>query len=269
MEVVVKNTYEEMSALAASIIAEVVRKKPNCVLGLATGSTPVGTYKELIRLHKEEGLDFSKVTSFNLDEYVGLTSNHDQSYRYFMNDNLFNHINIKKENTHVPDGLAEDIAASCEKYEENIRKAGGIDIQLLGIGANGHIAFNEPGSSLGSRTRVKTLDEKTIQDNARFFEKIEDVPRYAVTMGIGTIMDARELILLANKDSKADAIKQTVEGPITAMVPATVVQLHRKAIIITDKAAASKLTREYPAEPRVLKLKKTGSGCSVEAGSCK
>lgn len=253
MEVVIKNSYEEMSKLAAELIAKVVRAKPNAVLGLATGSTPVGTYKELIRMHKEEGLDFSQVTTFNLDEYVNLPPTHDQSYRYFMNDSLFNHINIDKKKTHVPDGMAKDIPAFCKWYEDQILKAGGIDVQLLGIGANGHIAFNEPGSSLGSRTRVKTLDEKTIKDNARFFKSMNEVPKYAITMGIGTIMDARILILLANKENKADAIAKTVEGPITAMVPATIVQLHPKAVIITDKAAASKLTREYPEEPSVLK----------------
>ena len=259
MEVIIKDTYEEMSALAAQMIAELIQKKPNCILGLATGSTPVGTYKELIRLHKEEGLDFSKVITFNLDEYVGLLPDHDQSYRSFMNVNLFNHINIKKENTNVLDGMADDIPAACEAYEKKIKKSGGLDIQLLGIGANGHIAFNEPGSSLGSRTRVKTLDEGTRKDNARFFKSMDEVPQYAVTMGIGTIMEARELILLANKDNKAEAISKTVEGPITAIVPATIVQLHPKAIIITDKAAASKLTREYPAEPSILKLKSVGS----------
>lgn len=266
MEVIVKNTYEEMSALAARMIADLIHKKPNCVLGLATGSTPVGTYKELIRLHKQEGLDFSKVTTFNLDEYVGLSPAHDQSYRYFMNDNLFNHINVKKQNTHVPDGMAKDIPAACAAYERKIKRSGGIDIQLLGIGGNGHIAFNEPGSSLGSRTRVKTLDEQTRQDNARFFKSLQEVPRYAVTMGIGTIMEARQLILLANKENKADAIAKTVEGPITAMVPATIVQLHPKATIITDKAAASKLTRSYPAEPSVLELRhEEESCCGMEA----
>lgn len=253
MEVIVKNTYEQMSRLAAELIARVVRSKPNAVLGLATGSTPVGTYKELIRMHKEEGLDFSQVTTFNLDEYVGIPPTHNQSYRYFMNENLFNHINIDKKKTHVPDGMAKDIPAFCKWYEDQILKAGGIDVQFLGIGANGHIAFNEPGSSLGSRTRVKTLDEKTRKDNARFFKSMDEVPKYAITMGIGTIMDARTLILLANKENKADAIAKTVEGPITAMVPATVVQLHPKAIIIVDKPAASKLTREYADEPSVLK----------------
>lgn len=253
MEVIVKKDYDQMSKFAAELIAKIIRRKPNAVLGLATGSTPLGTYKELIRMHKEEGLDFSGVTTFNLDEYVGLKPDHDQSYRYFMNDNLFNHINIKKENTHVPDGMAADIPAFCKWYEEEMKKAGGIDIQLLGIGGNGHIAFNEPGSSLGSRTRVKTLDENTRKDNARFFKTIDEVPKYAITMGIGTIMDARQLVLLANKETKADAIAKTVEGPITAMVPATIVQLHPKATIIVDKPASGKLTREYPEEPYTLK----------------
>ena len=254
MEVVIRDNSEAMAKLAAELIAEIVRRKPKCVLGLATGSTPVVTYKELIRLHKQEGLDFSRVTSFNLDEYVGLPHEHDQSYHYFMHENLFKSININPKNTHVPDGLAKDVPAFCRWYEEQIVKAGGVDMQLLGIGSNGHIAFNEPGSSLGSRTRVKTLDEGTRQDNARFFKTMNEVPKYAITMGIGTIMDARQLILLANGAGKADAIQRTCEGPITAMVPATVVQLHPKATIIVDKAAASKLTREYPAEPRVLVL---------------
>ncbi len=249
MEVIIKDSYEEISALAARMIAQVVRGKPNAVVGLATGSTPLGTYQELIRLHKEEGLDLSGVTTFNLDEYVGLPGDHDQSYRWFMNKNLFNHINIDPANTHVPNGMADDIERSCEEYEEAITAAGGIDIQLLGIGENGHSAFNEPGSSLGSRTRVKTLDEETITDNARFFENMEDIPRYAITMGIGTIMDSRAVILLANKESKAEAISITVEGPITAMVPATIVQMHPKATIIVDRPAGSKLTREYPDRP--------------------
>jgi len=254
MEVVIKENYEQMSKLAAELIAKVVRSKPNAVLGLATGSTPVGTYKELIRMHKEDGLDFSGITTFNLDEYVGLNPDHDQSYRYFMNDNLFNHINVDKSKTFVPDGMAKDVPAFCKWYEDQMLKAGGIDIQLLGIGGNGHIAFNEPGSSLGSRTRVKTLDDGTINDNTRFFSSKDEVPRFAITMGIGTIMDARQLVLLANKETKADAIKETVEGPITAMVPATIVQLHPKATIVVDKDAAKKLTREYPEEPSVLKI---------------
>ncbi|MHC4713852.1 MAG: glucosamine-6-phosphate deaminase, partial [Planctomycetota bacterium] len=193
MEVIVKGTYEEMSRLAAQMIADLVRRKPRCVIGLATGSTPVGTYTELIRMHKEEELDFSQVVTFNLDEYVGVPENHDQSYRYFMNDNLFNHINIRKENTYVPEGMAKDIPAACGLYEERICLHGGIDIQVLGIGGNGHIAFNEPGSSLASRTRVKTLDESTREANSRFFKSIDEVPKYAVTMGIGTIMESRQV----------------------------------------------------------------------------
>ncbi len=254
MEVVIKETYEEMSRLAAELIAELIRHKPRAVLGLATGSTPVGTYKELIHLHKDEGLDFSRVITFNLDEYVGLTHDHPQSYHYFMHENLFKHINLNPKNIHIPDGTAKDIPAFCRWYEEQIVRSGALDLQLLGIGSNGHIAFNEPGSSLGSRTRVKTLDDKTRQDNARFFRNLNEVPKYAITMGIGTIMDSRQLILLANGAGKAEAILKTCEGPITAMVPATIVQLHPKATIIVDKAASTKLTREYPAEPRVLVL---------------
>ena len=254
MEVVIKDTFEEMSKLTAELIADVVRRKPRAVLGLATGSTPVGTYKELIRLHKEEGLDLSRVVTFNLDEYVGLAHDHPQSYHYFMNENLFKHVNVNPKNIHIPDGTAKDIPGFCRWYEEQMIRAGGLDVQLLGIGSNGHIAFNEPGSSLGSRTRVKTLDDKTRQDNARFFKNFNEVPKYAITMGIGTIMDSRQLLLLANGAGKAEAIAKTCEGPITAMVPATIVQLHPKATIIVDKAASAKLSREYPAEPRVLVL---------------
>jgi glucosamine-6-phosphate deaminase len=254
MEVIVKETYEQMSALAAQMIAELVRKKPRCVLGLTTGSTPVGTYQELARMHKEEGLDFSQVVTFNLDEYVGLKPTHDQSYRYFMNDNLFDHINIRKENTNVPDGMTGDITGGCALYEEKIFEAGGIDIQVLGIGGNGHIAFNEPGSSLASRTRVKTLTGETIQDNSRFFDTIDDVPKYAVTMGIGTIMEARRIIILANKKSKAPGVAAAVEGPVTAMCPASVLQMHPAVTAITDKAAASMLKGTYPAEPQRLVL---------------
>ena len=254
MEVVMKETPEEMSKLAAEIIADLVRRKPRAVLGLATGSTPLGTYQELIRLHKEEGLDFSRTITFNLDEYVGLAHEHPQSYHFFMWENFFKKINVNPKNVHIPDGTAKDIPGFCRWYEEQMVKVGGLDLQLLGIGGNGHIAFNEPGSSLGSRTRVKTLDERTRQDNARFFRNMNEVPKYAITMGIGTIMDARQLILLANGSGKAEAIARTCEGPITAMVPATIVQLHPKATIIVDKAASVKLSREYPAEPNVLVL---------------
>jgi len=254
MEVIIKHSYEEISKLAAYMIAEVVRRKPRAVLGFATGTTPLGTYKELIRMHREEGLDFSQVVTFNLDEYIGLSKDNDQSYHYFMWENLFKHINILEANVHIPQGTAEDLFRHCIEYEEEIFDHGGLDIQLLGIGSNGHIAFNEPGSSLGSRTRIKTLDEKTRQDNARFFNSIDEVPRYCITMGIGTILEAEKLILLATGENKADAVMKTVEGPITASVPASAIQLHPNVTVIVDKMASVKLSREYPGEPAVLKL---------------
>ena len=245
MEVLIFETYEDMSKYAARMIAERIKAKPNLVLGLATGSTPVGTYQELIRLHKEEGLDFSQVVTFNLDEYLGLPGDHEQSYRYFMDTNLFNHININKANTHVPDGTAEDPEAFCRQYEEAIKAAGGIDFQVLGIGANGHIAFNEPGSPRDSRTRVVDLDEQTIKDNSRFFASIDEVPRQAISMGMATILEAKEIILLANKANKADAIAKSVEGPMTEQVPASLLQEHPKTTFLVEKEAASKLTGEY------------------------
>ncbi|MDQ7051743.1 MAG: glucosamine-6-phosphate deaminase [candidate division KSB1 bacterium] len=245
MLVMIKENYDEMSKEAAKQVAALVRMKPDCVIGFATGSTPLGLYKELIRMHKEEGLDFSKITTFNLDEYVGLPPEHPQSYHYFMWENLFNHINVNPSNVYIPMGMADDIDVFCEWYENKIKEVGGIDLQILGIGANGHIAFNEPGSSLGSRTRIKTLTEKTRQDNARFFSSMDEVPKYAITMGVGTIMEARRLLLLASGTSKAEAIRATVEGPIMAKYPATIVQLHRYATVIVDKDAASKLEADY------------------------
>lgn len=241
MAVRVFETYEEMSQHAARMIAERIKAKPNLVLGLATGSTPVGTYQELVRLHKEEGLDFSQVRSFNLDEYLGIAGDHDQSYRYFMNTNLFDHINIDKANTRVPDGTAADPAASCQQYEEDIKAAGGIDFQVLGIGGNGHIAFNEPGSSRDSRTRVVDLDDATIEANSRFFDSIDDVPKQAISMGMATIMETKEVILLANKANKADAIVKTIEGPVTEEVPASLLQEHPNVTFMVEKGAASKL----------------------------
>ena len=256
MQVIVKKDYDQMSKLAAQMIADVVKEDPRCVLGLATGSTPIGTYKELIRMHKKEKLDFSQVVTYNLDEYVGLNPKHNQSYWYFMYHNLFKHINIRMENVNVPSGTSDDVDAFCEWYDEQIEAAGGIDIQLLGIGGNGHIAFNEPGTAVFSRTNWVRLDKGTIADNARFFKSINDVPKYAVTMGIGTILEARKVLMLANKESKADAIAASVEGPITAMVPASALQLHPDCTVITDKAAAGNLTRKYPSSP--VKLPKLG-----------
>lgn len=246
MEVVIKDSYKQVSAEAAKIIADIVRGKPNAVLGLATGSTPLGLYKELIRMHKEEGLDFSRVTTFNLDEYVGLTPDHPQSYHYFMHENLFNHINVQPQNINVPAGTVDNYWAFCEWYEEQIEEVGGIDIQILGIGGDGHIAFNEPGSSLASRTRIKTLAKQTIDDNARFFDKAEDVPIYAITMGVGTILEAETLLLIANGEGKADAISSAIEGPVSASCTASALQLHPDSLIIIDDAAAGKLKmKEY------------------------
>jgi glucosamine-6-phosphate deaminase len=246
MEVVIGSDYDEISKAAAAAMAKVVRDKPGAVLGLATGSTPLGMYKELIRLHREEGLDFSQVTTFNLDEYVGLSGDHEQSYRHFMTDNLFKHINVDIENTNVPTGISEDFKASCQAYEESIRAAGGIDVQVLGIGSDGHIAFNEPSSSLASRTRLKTLTRQTIDDNARFFDKPEDVPVYCVTMGVGTILEAKKLILLASGAGKADAVAAAIEGPVSSMCTASALQLHPDSAIFVDVEAAGKLEmREY------------------------
>jgi len=245
MLVIIKEDYEAVSAEAARLVVERLLRKPNMVLGLATGSTPVGMYRELIRRCREDGLDFTKVTTFNLDEYVGLPPDHEQSYHRFMREQLFDHMTIDPRYVHIPNGMAMDIEAHCGWYEDQIERAGGIDLQVLGIGANGHIAFNEPGSSLGSRTRVKTLTQQTREDNARFFASMEEVPRHAITMGIGTIMEARELLMLVTGEAKADALKAACEGPLTAMVPASMIQMHRKAYVIVDRAAASKLTGEH------------------------
>lgn len=243
MRVIVEKTSKEACVRAAQRIAKLVRKKPNCVLGLATGGTPVQTYAELARLHREEELDFSRVTSFNLDEYVGLPPTHEQSYRYFMQEHLFGHINIRRDQTYVPDGRALDFEQYCQRYEQMIIDAGGIDLQLLGIGSDGHIAFNEPGSSLGSRTRLKTLTSDTIRDNARFFGGEQYVPRLAVTMGVGTILDARQCLLLATGGSKSEAIRAAIEGPVSAQVTASALQLHRDVIVILDEEAAGQLVR--------------------------
>ncbi|MBN1268133.1 MAG: glucosamine-6-phosphate deaminase [Kiritimatiellae bacterium] len=244
MKVIIVKDKEEMGRVAADFFAREMTSRPHPVLGLATGSTPLPLYKELVRRHKEEGLDFSRVTTFNLDEYVGLEPTHDQSYRYFMNTNLFDHINVRKEYTFVPNGMANNIERACAEYEHLIDRAGGIDLQILGIGANGHIAFNEPGSSLGSLTRVKTLTEKTRQDNARFFKSMDEVPKLALTMGIGSILRAHKVILLASGANKAGAVKNALEGPVSAMCPASALQLHRNALYIVTKDAAAKLTIE-------------------------
>src|SRR5437762_5496946 len=246
MEVVITKNYDEMSKLAAQMVAELLNTKPNAVLGMATGSTPLGLYQELVRMHQQGKIDFSRVMTFNLDEYVGLPGNHPQSYAYFMQENFFRHVNIPAQNINIPSGTTSNYSAFCDWYEKRIAESGGIDLQILGIGSDGHIAFNEPGSSLTSRTRLKTLSKQTIDDNARFFEHREDVPVYAITMGVGTILDARKLVLAASGGHKAKAIAQAVEGPVTSMVTASALQLHRDAIVITDEEAAADLTmRDY------------------------
>ncbi len=246
MEVIIKKTYEEMSKAAAQEVARLLNTKPNAVLGMATGSTPLGLYQELVRLHRNEGLDFSQVTTFNLDEYVGLLPDHPQSYHYFMHENFFKHINIPKQNIYIPSGNTSNYQAFCSWYEARIEECGGIDLQILGIGSDGHVAFNEPGSSLTSRTRLKTLAKQTIDDNARFFDKAEDVPIYAITMGVGTILEARQLLLLANGENKAWATAAAVEGPVTGMVTASALQMHPLSTVFLDDSAAGQLKmREY------------------------
>ena len=241
MRVVIKDKYDELSHLAATVVAGLINSKPNAVLGLATGSTPLGLYKELIRMHTEEGLDFSRVITFNLDEYVGLPKDHLQSYHRFMHDNLFDHINISPQNVHIPSGTTNNYQAFCNWYEQRIVDCGGIDLQVLGIGSDGHIAFNEPSSSLGSRTRIKTLARQTIEDNGRFFTDSEDVPIYAITMGVGTILEAQRIVLLATGESKAEAIAGAIEGPVTAMNTASALQLHKDVTFFLDEGAAGRL----------------------------
>jgi glucosamine-6-phosphate deaminase len=226
------DTYAELSKIAADLIAEQVKNKPDCVLGLATGSSPVGTYKNLIKMYEDGELDFSKVTSVNLDEYVGLDGDNDQSYRYFMDHNLFYGININKENTHVPSGKAEDLKAEGLRYDAFIKSLGGIDLQLLGIGLDGHIGFNEPDEFFTAETHEVTLDESTIEANARFFASKNDVPTKAITMGMLSIMQAKKILLIANGEKKWDILQKSFYGPITPFVPASILQLHPDVAVI-------------------------------------
>jgi len=268
MNIIIKENYQELSTFTANLIAKLIRSKPDCILGLATGSTPIGTYKELVRMHKEEGLDFSQVKTFNLDEYlgVGIDLNKpyhlDQSYARFMHEELLKHINIKKENIYIPDGLTKDPEAHCKWYEEQIKKAGGIDLQLLGIGRDGHWAFNEPGSSLASRTRVQALTKQTLDDNYESFYKKagvdrSEMPHFALTMGIGTILEAKNIIMIANGSKKADVVAASLEGPVTSQITASAIQLHSGGItVVLDKEAASKLKNtEHYMHVENLKLK--------------
>lgn len=233
--------YKDLSRKAANIISAQVIMKPNAVLGLATGSSPVGTYQQLIEWYKKGDLDFSDVTSVNLDEYRGLSGDNDQSYRYFMNTNFFDHINIRKERTFVPDGTEPDSKKACSDYNHIIRSVGGIDLQLLGIGGNGHIGFNEPGDAFESETHCVKLTENTIQANARFFASIDEVPKEAYTMGIKNIMQAKKILLIASGKSKAEALYQSFFGPITPNVPASILQLHHDVTVVADEDALARI----------------------------
>lgn len=245
MLVVLKQSYEELSREAARIVATAVRQNPSLVLGLATGTSTLGMYQELVRMQKEESLDFSKVVTFNLDEYIGLPPEHPESFHYFMRENFFAHVNVAPKNVHIPSGIERgDYDQYCVAYEESIRRAGGIDLQILGIGRNGHIGFNEPTSSLGSRTRLKVLSAETLEDNRRFFASSNGMPQCAVTMGIGTILEARRIVLLATGASKAKAVARAIEGPITAAVTASALQLHPDVTFLVDEEAAAELSQK-------------------------
>ena len=241
MKIYVTEDYQSMSRKAANILSAQVILNPTCVLGLATGSSPVGMYKQLIEWYKRGDVDFSEVRTVNLDEYVGLAPDHDQSYRYFMQSNFFDHINIKPENTNLPNGQAADLAAECKRYNQVIHSQGGIDMQLLGMGHNGHIGFNEPGDTFDLETHVVDLTERTIEANARFFATPNEVPRQALTMGIKTIMQARRILVVVSGQDKADAVKAALTGPVTPKVPASILQLHPNVMLVADKAAMSKV----------------------------
>lgn len=244
MELIIQQDQPAAALLVARIVAHEIRTHPQTVLGLATGSTMEAVYQHLVWMHREEDLDFAGVRTFNLDEYVGLSPADPNSYRTFMNQHLFHQVNLKPAHTHLPNGLAPDLGAECRHYEQLIAAAGGIDLQLLGIGKSGHIGFNEPLSALKSRTREKALTPTTIKQNAPFFGGPDKMPRRAITMGVGTILDARRCLLLATGAAKADIIAQAVEGPITSMVTASALQLHPKATVIVDEAAAAKLKEQ-------------------------
>ncbi len=243
MQIYRAKDYEDMSRKAANIIASQVVLKPDCVLGLATGSTPIGAYKNLVEKYEQGDLDFSQVTTVNLDEYKGLPRENDQSYYYFMHDNLFDHVNVKPENTHLPDGTKEDANEECARYEELIRSLGGQDLQLLGLGHNGHIGFNEPDTVFEKTTHCVDLQESTIEANKRFFASVDDVPKQAYTMGIGTIMQAKKILVVVSGEDKADTVAKAFFGPVTPEVPASILQFHKDVILVADEAALSKVPR--------------------------
>lgn len=241
MKIIKTKDYEHMSRVTANLLSAQVIMKPDCVLGLATGSTPIGAYKQLVQWFQKGDLDFSEVTSVNLDEYKGLSPENDQSYRYFMNHNLFDHINIRKDHTFVPNGLEPDAEKACDDYNKIIHDLGGIDLQLLGLGNNGHIGFNEPSSSFEKETHCVDLTQSTIDANARFFSSLSEVPRQAYTMGIQTIMQAKKIVVAVSGQGKASIVKEAFFGPITPQVPASVLQLHSDVTVVGDEAAFSML----------------------------
>lgn len=244
MRILVCKNYDEMSKKAAQMILSQVTLKPNSVLGLATGSTPVGMYKQLVKMYNDKQIDFSEISTFNLDEYYNLPKESNQSYDYFMKENLFNYINIPKENINIPNGMAKDVEAECERYDKSIKDCGGVDIQVLGIGHNAHIGFNEPTINFERGTHLVDLKQSTIEANARFFDKEENVPKKAITMGTGSIFKARKIMLLACGESKAQAIYNTVYGKVVPEVPASILQFHNDIVLILDEEAASKLKPE-------------------------
>lgn len=241
MKIIKAKDYNDMSRKAANIISAQVIMKPNCVLGLATGSTPIGTYAQLVDWYRKGDLDFSEVTTVNLDEYKGLTRDNDQSYYYFMNDNLFSKVNINLERTFLPDGTEPDSDKACRDYNKVIADVGGVDLQLLGLGHNGHIGFNEPGMAFEAETHCVDLTESTMKANQRFFASMEDVPRQAYTMGIKTIMQAKKILIVVSGSDKASIVKEAFFGPITPKVQASVLQLHNDVILVADEAALSEI----------------------------
>jgi glucosamine-6-phosphate deaminase len=240
MKVIITENYQEMSKVAADILIGIVKNNPHAILGLATGSSPIGTYQNMIKDHKENGTSYQNVHTVNLDEYVGLTADHDQSYAYFMRDNLFNHVDVKLENTNVPSGVAKDLGAECDRYNALLDEYKQ-DVQLLGLGSNGHIGFNEPGTPFDSVTHLVDLTENTIKDNSRLFNSIDEVPRQALSMGIKNIMNAKSILVVVSGANKAKAVYGMVKGEITPELPASVLQLHPFVTVVCDKAAASLL----------------------------
>ncbi len=244
MKIIRTRDYQDMSRKSANIISAQVILNPNSVLGLATGSSPVGTYEKLVEWCNKGDIDFSNVKTVNLDEYIGLSKDNPCSYYYFMYENLFKHINIDLKNTHIPDGTKKDTEQECARYDQQLAAVGQVDLQLLGIGNNGHIGFNEPFDSFRKSTFCVKLAQSTIDANARFFSSAEDIPHYAYTMGIGSIMSAKKILLVAHGEGKADILREAIEGPITPLVPASVLQLHNDVTIVADEGALSKLTRQ-------------------------